>query len=212
MIPPTPPAERLRERLAAQIAEWELWDADPTAAFEQMAEAFYQETGFLAPGKSMPLEMCGEAMDQRRRRRYDEWKQERKQKCRQLLRDVLALVDAERQQTHESRSPDGDGPAASSSAFETDGPHGPLPMARRRSDAGSATGARTTAGSEPADSHHKVAERPAEKELEREIGIAKAEVHACMTQQHDEQFIEDRMRLAYRLGRLADTPAGTGKA
>lgn len=50
------------------------------------------------------------------------------------------------------------------------------------------------------------AERPTPSaELEREIAIAKAEVHACMTQQHDEQFIEDRMRCAYKLG--AETPA-----
>lgn len=55
-------------------------------------------------------------------------------------------------EARESRSPDGDGPAVSDSSGMTDGPHGPLPVARWRTDARSATPGRFVAGSEPADS------------------------------------------------------------
>lgn len=69
---------------------------------------------------------------------------------------------AEGEKYRESRSPDGDGPAAISSASETDGPIGPSPLASRRTDARSATEARSTAGSEPADSHQPESAPPAE--------------------------------------------------
>jgi hypothetical protein len=53
------PSADARVQIAADLeqllAESELWASDPTAAFEQVAEQFYRETGFLAPGKSMGL-------------------------------------------------------------------------------------------------------------------------------------------------------------
>ncbi len=67
--------------------------------------------------------------------------------------DILKAAEGRQETTHEDRSPDGDGPAALRSASETDGPIGPSPSASRRSNARSATEARSIAGSEPADPH-----------------------------------------------------------
>lgn len=42
--------------------------------FEALAAAFYRETGMMAPGKSMPLEMCGsQPDDDRRAERWRHW-------------------------------------------------------------------------------------------------------------------------------------------
>jgi hypothetical protein len=75
------------------LAESELWASDPTAAFEQVAEQFYRETGFLAPGKSIPLEMhLGADHDARRQQRYNEWHLQRRELRHNTLREAAAAL------------------------------------------------------------------------------------------------------------------------
>ena len=42
-------------------------------AWERIAEAFYRETGMLAPGKDQPAAMCGTPTGEERREAYDAW-------------------------------------------------------------------------------------------------------------------------------------------
>lgn len=85
-------AEQLQQRFRAQIEEWALWDSDPMQAFENLAAQFYAETGFLAPGKSEPLEMSSVDRDVERAQRYNEWTKARKQTRMLLMRDLLAAL------------------------------------------------------------------------------------------------------------------------
>lgn len=41
--------------------------------FEIVAELFYRDTGFMRPGKSMPMEMCSSVSEHRRREAWDKW-------------------------------------------------------------------------------------------------------------------------------------------
>lgn len=80
---------KLRDEFQQQLEEWELWDSDPTSAYEQLAERFYRETGLMAPGKSQPREMYSAEQDARRTQRYHEWTQARKEQRRAMMRRVL---------------------------------------------------------------------------------------------------------------------------
>lgn len=51
-----------------------------TAAFERLAEDFYRETGFIAPGKSVPLEMAATQHDDERRAAWRKWLNAREQR------------------------------------------------------------------------------------------------------------------------------------
>jgi hypothetical protein len=93
-------AQALEQRLAAQIADWELWDSDPTAAYEKLADAFYRETGFIVPGKSLPTEMESVDHDARRRQRYQEWTDARKAERRQMFSEVLQALAQLAQEQH----------------------------------------------------------------------------------------------------------------
>src|SRR5688572_5369267 len=64
------------------------WD-DPAATFEALAEAFYAETGTMAPGKSVPLEWAGRWSDEERRERYDTWIKRRGKAIRKQARALL---------------------------------------------------------------------------------------------------------------------------
>lgn len=46
---------------------------DVNTQFEIVADLFYRDTGFMRPGKSMPMEMCSGELDQRRRAAWDKW-------------------------------------------------------------------------------------------------------------------------------------------
>lgn len=66
-------AERDALRAALRLAfDW-LDLSDPTATFDRIADEFYRDTGFMRPGKSMPLEMCGVVNEQRREVAWAEW-------------------------------------------------------------------------------------------------------------------------------------------
>jgi hypothetical protein len=77
-VPPQQEPE-IAEQLDAVLAEMQLWQSSPSAAFEQIAEQFYRETGFIAPGKSVPMEMASTQQDERRQQRYNEWHLQRRE-------------------------------------------------------------------------------------------------------------------------------------
>jgi hypothetical protein len=81
---------RLSVELLAVLDEMRLWSESPSAAFERVAEQFYRETGFIAPGKSVPMEMASTQQDDRRRRAYDAWHFQRRE-----LRHNTILESAE---------------------------------------------------------------------------------------------------------------------
>lgn len=66
-----------------------------TERFELHAERFYRETGYLAPGKSVPMAMAGSpfADDEHRGEAWDEWNRLNKERWRQDMRDVLAMLE-----------------------------------------------------------------------------------------------------------------------
>lgn len=87
-----PARAQLRERLLEMLAEMELWADDPTAAYERVAEQFYTETGFLALGKSVPLEMSTVGYDEERRRRYDAWHLQRRELRHNTMREAISRL------------------------------------------------------------------------------------------------------------------------
>jgi hypothetical protein len=80
--------------LIAQLREW----ADDTELgfserFEKHAGAFYRETGMLAPGKSLPLEMSP-SDDDARRVAWEEWHAKRRTAFIELLRGAAQELTA----------------------------------------------------------------------------------------------------------------------
>lgn len=63
----------LREALEACMSQWRAPDEGHSAYFERQAERFYRETGYLAPGKSEPLEMRNVVNDEVRQRLWREF-------------------------------------------------------------------------------------------------------------------------------------------
>jgi hypothetical protein len=61
-----------------------------TERFERDAELFYRETGLMAPGKSMPLEMWNTQTEDERRAKWDAWCADRR---RAFYADVRATAD-----------------------------------------------------------------------------------------------------------------------
>jgi hypothetical protein len=78
----------LVEKFRAQLDEWDLWQANPTEAFEQMAARFYRDTGLLAPGKSLPLEASAIEDAAMRLQRYNEWVIEQRRARHLMLREI----------------------------------------------------------------------------------------------------------------------------
>jgi len=82
--------------LALQLREW----ADDTALgfserFEKHADAFYRETGLIAPGKSLPLEMHP-SDDDAGQRTWEEWHTKRRTAFIDLLRSAADAIDEAR--------------------------------------------------------------------------------------------------------------------
>lgn len=82
---------------------------DHTARFEQDAEAFYCETGLMAPGKDVPLEMAAGHDDARRRDAWEAWTRARRLAVLAGLHALVAQVatltrarDDERQRTDDA--------------------------------------------------------------------------------------------------------------
>jgi hypothetical protein len=79
-------AERLRA-LAAR------YDMTSTARYEADAEAFYRETGFMSPGKDVPMAMGGQD-EARRRAAYKQWVEARNaQQQTDILRGAAAIEE-----------------------------------------------------------------------------------------------------------------------
>jgi len=83
------------------IRELERWATETsmgyTERFETQAELFYRETGLMAPGKSLPLEMPQD--DAKRRTAWDEWQGQRRIgfiNTLQVAADALTRLQAER--------------------------------------------------------------------------------------------------------------------
>ena len=62
--------------------------------FDLQAERFYRETGYMAPGKSVPMAMAGSFSDEDRGAAWDEWNRLNKEQWQQDMRDVLAVLEA----------------------------------------------------------------------------------------------------------------------
>lgn len=61
--------------------------------FERNAERFYRETGYMAPGKSMPLEMGGMFTDEERGIAWDTWNELIRERWKQDMRDAIAVLE-----------------------------------------------------------------------------------------------------------------------
>lgn len=85
-------AAEMREFLDAEL----LYDNNPTASFEKLAEQFYDETHMMAPGKSVPLEMPTPG-DEERQQAWRAWTQKRRrqrwERWEQLLTIAACLED-----------------------------------------------------------------------------------------------------------------------
>lgn len=60
-----------------------------TERFDTQAERFYLDTGFMAPGKSLPLEMHGEDHAKRRGEAWDVWQQRQRGQWQADIREVV---------------------------------------------------------------------------------------------------------------------------
>lgn len=60
--------------------------------FETIAERFYRETGLMAPGKSLPVELYSDEYERRRVAASDEWQTRRRQTWRDSLTAAIELL------------------------------------------------------------------------------------------------------------------------
>jgi hypothetical protein len=80
----------IADRLQQVLEEMQSWSANPTQAFDDAAEAFYRETGIIAPGKSVPLEMGAMWTDEERKQRYEAWHHNRRVDRHNTVREAVA--------------------------------------------------------------------------------------------------------------------------
>ena len=83
--------EALKARLADLIARHDMGYSE---RFDADAERFYRETGFMAPGKSVPMAMAGSFSEDEREQAWEVWTAAQSEGYKQLLRDLLANVTA----------------------------------------------------------------------------------------------------------------------
>lgn len=83
--------ETLVDRLRRYLSQSEM---SHTERFDRSAERFYRETGFMAPGKSVPMEMAGGWDDDERGAAWDAWNTRERATWQQDMRDVIALLEA----------------------------------------------------------------------------------------------------------------------
>lgn len=69
----------------------------PVEAYDALAEQFYRETGYMAPGKSVPMAMApGEAWERERAPAWDRWRREHSKRLAERLSDAVAAYRAAR--------------------------------------------------------------------------------------------------------------------
>lgn len=81
--------EECREKILEQIRRTEM---SYTERFEYDAERFYRETGLIAPGKSVPMEMWSDGMDLRRREAWDKFQIKLRLEYAELMRDAATFL------------------------------------------------------------------------------------------------------------------------
>ena len=62
--------------------------------FESDSEDFYRETGYIAPGRSVPLAMDGVDFDERRRVKWAEWCAEKQRVYTAALREAADAIES----------------------------------------------------------------------------------------------------------------------
>ncbi len=80
--------------LAKDVLLW-MDNTDATAQFEAIGDRFYAETGFLRPGKSVPIDMCGAYQDEQRLTAWRLWCEAWRQGLITKARALLAQIDQE---------------------------------------------------------------------------------------------------------------------
>jgi hypothetical protein len=82
-----------QEGLAARLLAWEENSRlGYTERFEREAEAFYRATGFMAPGKSVPMEMAATQGDEARDSAWRTWSENRQEQFRKDMRDAASAL------------------------------------------------------------------------------------------------------------------------
>jgi len=84
-----PGQDVLRERLLEIAHRAEMGF---TERFEHDAERFYRETGLMAPGKSVPMEMWSDDMDRRRGSAWDDFQGKLKAEFIESMREAAAAL------------------------------------------------------------------------------------------------------------------------
>lgn len=87
-------APRLCAELIALLDEMRSWSDNPAGAFERVAEQFYRETGFIAPGKSVPMEMAATQHNDLRQRAYEAWHLQRRELRHKTILDAAEAISA----------------------------------------------------------------------------------------------------------------------
>ena len=64
-----------------------------TATFDDVADQFYRETGFMRPGKDQPAAMGGYPTSEQRREAWDAWVTKRDADIEARLRRVVHIAD-----------------------------------------------------------------------------------------------------------------------
>lgn len=77
-------------KAAKQAARW-LGNGDAAETFEDIADWFYAETGYMRPGKDAPLALAGSY--EQRVAAFDKWANETGMKVREELRAAIAEAE-----------------------------------------------------------------------------------------------------------------------
>lgn len=83
-------AGRIAERLRQYASRSEM---GYTERYEDGAARFYQITGYMAPGKSVPLEMASHFNDEERQTAWDEWQRLEAEDFRRDMRRAAELLE-----------------------------------------------------------------------------------------------------------------------
>jgi predicted phosphoadenosine phosphosulfate sulfurtransferase len=82
---------KLSERLKVMVARNRLGYSE---RFEQDAERFYAETGFMAPGKSVPLEMASSNSEEEREEAWAKWTDGLREEWYREMESTIAVCAA----------------------------------------------------------------------------------------------------------------------
>lgn len=73
---------------------WQYDPDDPLGTFEDIADWFRRETGYMRPGKSEPMECSyGEDREREREKAWNDWRMEKNRWVRGVLQRVIEASD-----------------------------------------------------------------------------------------------------------------------